>query len=91
MPRIVIDFSKASPGGAAGSGPAFEALDPAEVNAWRVAIQRQADREAQIRLRTQVESPSATIQAATGAAADAASAARESARKVRQAEEQAEV
>jgi serine phosphatase RsbU (regulator of sigma subunit) len=88
MPRIVIDFASDPPATASGPGAALAALDPAELNAWRIAIQRQADREAQLRLLTEIDGQTATIQAATDAATRAAAQARESLRAVQQAEQQ---
>jgi len=88
MPRIVIEFAEGA--GEAGTEPArvFEALDPSELTAWRVALQRQADREAQLRLRSDVEISAATIQAATDTAERAAAQGRGAARAVPQADQE---
>ncbi len=50
MPRVVIDMPMSPGRTAAGqTEAAFEALTPEAVNAWRRAIQRQVDRESQLR------------------------------------------
>lgn len=87
MPRVVIDFSTAAPPKSAGQAPSFEALDPAELNAWRVAIQRQAERETQVRIRAEPDREAPTMQAATAEAARAAVQARAAARTVQQADQ----
>jgi len=88
MPRIVIEF--AGDAGTTGTGQArsFEALDSSELTLWRVALQRQADREAQLRRRSEFASEAATIQASTETATRAAAQAREAARAVPQADQQ---
>jgi len=58
MPRVVIEMPALRAGGSAGQAQgALESLSPEAINAWRRAIQRQAEREADARARGTIEPP----------------------------------
>jgi len=60
MPRVVIEMPALRAGGSAGQAQgALESLSPEAINAWRRAIQRQAEREADARARGTIEPPPA--------------------------------
>ena len=58
MPRVVIEMPALRAGGSAGQAQgALESLSPEAINAWRRAIQRQAEREADARARGTIGPP----------------------------------
>jgi serine phosphatase RsbU (regulator of sigma subunit) len=58
MPRVVIEMPALPAGGSAGQAQgALESLSPEAINAWRRAIQRQAEREADARAHVLIGPP----------------------------------
>ena len=58
MPRVVIEMPAPRANGASSQAEgALESLSPEAINAWRRAIQRQAEREADVRARATIGPP----------------------------------